>query len=205
MLLHTHLLLLSALRRAIVHVGPHKVGSTSLQTALEKGRGALASDNFALCPSRFAGGHKTGAKSCANVANCLSGSSKYGINCTLVLTDFGKFLDGAWRAGRSIILSAEKFDDPKMDIPSLAAALRGFETEVVVLHRPYFDWLRSMYSQNHLPMSLEEFAADRILDAAGGRDHRRLRAFRAPRQVRDGPRAAGSRVGKGVHWWKGRR
>ena len=57
--------------------------------------------------------------------------------------------------------------DPKMDIPSLAAALRGFETEVVVLHRPYFDWLRSMYSQNHLPMSLEEFAADRILDAAG--------------------------------------
>ena len=47
--------------RAIVHVGPHKVGSTSLQTVLEKGRGALASDNFALCPSRFAGGHWTGA------------------------------------------------------------------------------------------------------------------------------------------------
>jgi len=169
MLLHTQLLLLSALR-AIVHVGPHKVGSTSLQTALEKGRGTLASDNFASCPSRFAGGYWTGAKSCANVANCLSGSSPYGINCTLVLTDFGKFLDGARRAGRSIILSAEKFDAPKMDIPSLAAALHGFETEVVVLHRPFFDWLRSMYSTIHPPMSLEEFAADRILDAASGRD-----------------------------------
>ena len=169
MLLHTHLLLLSALR-AIVHVGPHKVGSSSLQTALEEGRGTLASDNFALCPSRFAGGYFTGAKSCANVANCLSGSSPYGINCTLVLTDFGKFLDGARRAGRSIILSTEKFDDPKMDIPSLAAALHGFETEVVVLHRPFFDWLRSKYFQNHPPMSLEEFAADRVLDAASGRD-----------------------------------
>jgi len=87
-----------------------------------------------------------------------------------VLTDFGKFLDGARRAGRSIILSAEKFDDPKMDIPSLAATLHGFETEVVVLHRPFFNWLRSMYSQIHPPMSLEEFAADRILDAASGRD-----------------------------------
>lgn len=169
MLLHTQLLLLSALR-AIVHVGPHKVGSTSLQTALEKGRGTLASDNFALYPSRFEGGYWTGAKSCANVANCLSGSSPHDINCTLVLTDFGKFLDGARRAGRSIILSAEKFDDPNMDIPSLAAALHGFETEVVVLHRPFFDWLRSMYSEIHPPMSLEEFAADRILDAASGRD-----------------------------------
>ena len=169
MLLHTQLLLLSALR-AIVHVGPHKVGSTSLQTALEKGRGTLASDNFALYPSRFEGGYWKGAKSCANVANCLSGSSPHDINCTLVLTDFGKFLDGARRAGRSIILSAEKFDDPKMDIPSLAAALHGFETEVVVLHRPFFDWLRSLYSEMHPRMSLEEFAADRILDAASGRD-----------------------------------
>ena len=174
MLLHTHLLLLSAVRRAIVHVGPHKVGSTSLQTVLEKGRGALASDNFALCPSRFAGGHWTGAKSSANVAFCLSGRSPQGINCTLVLTDFGKFLDGARQAGRGIVVSSEEFDHPAMDISSLAAALHGFETEVVVLHRPYFDWLRSMYSQNHLPMSLEEFAADRILDAAGGRDRSRL-------------------------------
>ena len=52
------------------------------------------------------------------------------------MTDFGKFLHGARRAGRSIILSAEMFDNPRMDIPSLADALRGFETEVVVLHRP---------------------------------------------------------------------
>ena len=170
MLLHTQLLLLSALR-AIVHVGPHKVGSTSLQTALEEGRGTLASDNFALS-SRFAGGSWTGAKSCANVANCLSGDSPHGINCTLVLTDFGKFLDGARRAGRSIILSAEKFDSPKMDIPSLAAALHGFETEVVVLHRPFFDWLQSLYSEVHPPMSLEEFAADRIPDVPSVRDTR---------------------------------
>merc|ERR1711920_302264 len=94
---------------------------------------------------------------------------------TLVLTHFGEFLDGAWRAGRSIILSAERFGDPEMNIPFLAAALRGFETEIVVLHRPFFDWLRSLYNQlysfggelyskSHPPISLEEFAADHILD-----------------------------------------
>jgi len=47
----------------------------------------------------------------------------------------------------------------------------GFETEVVVLHRPFFDLLRSFYSQIHPPIkSLEEFAADRVLDGAPGRD-----------------------------------
>ena len=136
-----------------------------------KGRGTLASENFDLCPPRFAGGIFGVAKSCANVANCLSGSSRGGrINCTLVMRDFGNFLDGARRAGRSIVLSAENFDNPRMDIPSLAAYLHGFETEVVVLHRPFFDWLRSYYSQIHPPISLEEFAADRILDGARGRD-----------------------------------
>ena len=86
------------------------------------------------------------------------------------MTDFGKFLDGARRAGRSIILSAENFDDPRMDIPFLAAALHGFETEVVVLHRPFFDWLRSYYTQICPPVSLEDFAADRILKGASGHD-----------------------------------
>lgn len=183
-MLHTQLLLLSAFAlRAIVHVGPHKVGSTSLQEALVKGRETLASENFALCPPNFAGGTFRGAKSCANVANCLSGSSGRSyqlhssnerhrrglINCTLVMRDFGNFLDEARRAGRSIVLSAENFDNPSMDIPSLASYLHGFETEVVVLHRPFFDWLRSFYSELHPPISLEEFAIDRILDG-GGRD-----------------------------------
>jgi len=57
-----------------------------------------------------------------------------------------------------------------MDISSLAAALHGFETEVVVLHRPFFDWLRSMYSEKQPRMSLEEYAADCILDAGSVRD-----------------------------------
>ena len=88
------------------------------------------------------------------------------------MRDFGNFLDGARRAGRSIVLSAENFDNPRMDIPSLAAYLHGFETEVVVLHRPFFDWLRSYYSQIHPPISLEEFAADRIPDVPSVRDTR---------------------------------
>ena len=64
-----------------------------------------------------------------------------------------------------------------MDILSVAAYLHGFETEVVVLHRPFFDWLRSFYSELHPPTSLEEFATDRILDGARERDQSSVAAY----------------------------
>merc|ERR1712166_1164058 len=57
-----------------------------------------------------------------------------------------------------------------MNISALAAALHGFETAVVVMHRPFFDWLRSMYTQLRPPMSLESFAAVNIPGAAAGSD-----------------------------------
>ena len=93
-----------------------------------------------------------------------------GINCTLVLAHFRDLLDGARRTGRGIVLSAENFDNPQMNISALAAALHGFETAVVVMHRPFFDRLRSVYTQHRPPMSLESFAAVNIPGAAAGSD-----------------------------------
>ena len=155
--------------RAIVHVGPHKVGSTSLQAALQQHRDEFARDNFDLLPDRFESGFFDGPKSGANVANCLSGKPRGATNCTRVLDQLGRFLDHARRAKRGVILSSEEFDRPDMDMPALATALRGFETTIVVMHRPYFEWLQSYYSELHPSMSLEEFAsADRIVGAAAG-------------------------------------
>ena len=155
--------------RAIVHVGPHKVGSTSLQAALQQHRQGFARDNFDLLPDRFESGFFDGPKSGANVANCLSGKPRGATNCTRVLGQLGHFLDHARRANRGVILSSEEFDRPDMDMPALATALRGFETTIVVMHRPYFEWLQSYYSELHPSMSLEEFAsADRIVGAAAG-------------------------------------
>ena len=155
--------------RAIVHVGPHKVGSTSLQAALQQHRDEFARDNFDLLPDRFKSGFFDGPKSGANVANCLSGKPRGATNCTRVLDQLGRFLDHARRAKRGVILSSEEFDRPDVDMPALATALRGFDTTIVVMHRPYFEWLQSYYSELHPSLSLEEFAsADRIVGAAAG-------------------------------------
>ena len=155
--------------RAIVHVGPHKVGSTSLQAALQQHRDEFARDNFDLLPDRLKSGFFDGPKSGANVANCLSGKPRGATNCTRVLDQLGRFLDHARRAKRGVILSSEEFDRPDVDMPALATALRGFDTTIVVMHRPYFEWLQSYYSELHPSLSLEEFAsADRIVGAAAG-------------------------------------
>jgi len=124
-MLLTALVSLASGLTAIVHVGPQKTGSTSLQTALKDHRKSLARDNFDLVPKRFAGGHVhwTGPKSGANgsavrtggwsarqVATCLDRLSrnqasyeqrmKNIINCTRALDQFENFLDHARLANR---------------------------------------------------------------------------------------------------------
>lgn len=167
--------------RAVLHVGPHKIGSTSLQITLEKLRGVLlAQDNFSMVPPSFEGGYGKGPKSGADVANCLSGTPNKR-NCTQVLGQFENLLDDARSANQGIILSAEKFDSPDMDIPYLASALRGFETSITVMHRPLFDWLRSRYTARapRMPMPLEEFVtSDRILAAATKSDPSSLAVYK---------------------------
>lgn len=175
---------------AIVHVGPPKTGSTSLQKTLKDHRKSLARDNFDSFPGSAV---RTEGWSARQVAKCLDRLSKdqasyeqrikNNINCTRALDQFENFLDHARLANRNIILSTELFGDFLIDIPALATALRDFETAIVVMHRPYFDWLRSMYTQRRPPMSLEDFAsADRILAAGAGRDNSPVAVYKRYKQ-----------------------
>ena len=158
--------------RAVLHVGPHKVGSTSLQNTLYGGRGALSHDNVTVFPHMFPGGKWTGAKACASVAACFASEeriTKLRLNCSKVLFHFETFLHKAKTEGRGVVLSSEAFDRDEVDIQRLATTLRGFDTEVFVMHRPFFDWVTSMYSEVHPQMSLEKYTADGLVDAVRGK------------------------------------
>ena len=166
-----------------MHVGPHKTGSTSLQSTLVKERATLlAQDNFAVLPDRIPGGKLMSVKAGANVAFCLWGQATKCCNCTKVLHYFEEFLEDARRARRGIILSSEEFDKPRV-AEKLAATLRGFESTIAIVHRPYFDWVRSVYtnvrSKLRPPMTLSEFvSADRIRDAAASLDINSVSVYR---------------------------
>ena len=166
-----------------MHVGPHKTGSTSLQTTLVQERATLlAQDNFAILPDSIPGGRWGSAKAGANVAFCLRGTNDTRFNCAKVLHYFKEFLEGARRARRGIVLSSEEFDRPRV-AEKLAATLRGFESTIAIVHRPYFDWVRSLYTQVRSglrpPMTLSEFvSADRIRDAAASLDINSVSVYR---------------------------
>ena len=180
---------IASMPRAIVHVGHHKTGSTSLQTTLVKERATLlAQDNIAVLPNSIPGGYWRGSKAGANVALCLGGQTNLWsqnttcFNCTEVLHYFEEFLKDARRARRGIILSAEAFDMPRV-AEKLAATLRGFESTIAIVHRPYFDWVRSIYTQVRKglrpPMTLSEYvSADRIRDAAASLDVNSVSVYR---------------------------
>jgi len=123
------------------------------------------------------------AKAGANVAHCLRDPADTCCNCTKVLHYFEEFLEDARRARRGIILSSEAFDRPRV-AEKLAATLRGFESTIAIVHRPYFDWVRSCYTEERSrglrqPMTLSEYvSADRIRDAAASLDVNSVSVYR---------------------------
>eukprot|EP00928_Gymnodinium_smaydae_P094174 TRINITY_DN7870_c0_g1_i1.p1 TRINITY_DN7870_c0_g1~~TRINITY_DN7870_c0_g1_i1.p1 ORF type:complete len:359 (+),score=21.26 TRINITY_DN7870_c0_g1_i1:87-1163(+) len=169
--------------KAIVHVGPHKTGSTSLQNTLFRHRRTLASDGFAVYPDSYSGGPKSRfplllreVGYCTVFRPVLSA-----LSCDYALSHFRSFLEGAQRANRDVVLSSEYFGMSDLNVSVLADALRGFDTTIVVIHRPYFEWISSVHSQRTTAVgdrlrpasvsdTLESFAMRRVLRSASGLD-----------------------------------
>ena len=180
--------------RALLHVGVHKTGSTSLQIALEQNRRRLETDGCALLPKDFPGtappawGLKSGAavafhlqSRCRRLTRSAScnGNAHPTLNESLAelhggLGAPGRFANPEiWRfftgfllrshANQSdVAISSEEFDQPTVDVPLLAAALRPFETTVVVVHRPFVDWLVSYHAEYHLHYTREAALSGRV-------------------------------------------
>ena len=143
---------------AILHVGPHKMGSTSLQAGIAKFKNELAKDGFDVPGVK--NGRQRLAGSAAQV-RCSSKSADFD-EATLLfpspLTCKDRDVKGGWRMlrkaidhahsrGRSVLLSAEDFDLPEADLEQLADALHDFNLTTVVMLRPFFEWISSVHGQ----------------------------------------------------------
>jgi hypothetical protein len=134
----------------IIHVGPHKTGSTTLQAALVANPriGALLRrDNYAV-PRKFPGAHP-GPKNHANLVLALR-SSNMTAHPTWVW--FEAYVRRAFAAGKHLLLSSENLST--LDVPgrleALVKMLRtdvGFRVRVVVVYRRLFDKLPSLHSE----------------------------------------------------------
>ena len=131
---------------AVLHVGPHKCASSYLQYNIYKQfRDEVEIDGFALpSPSDIPGGF-LGSKQFANKAFMLHtgheddiASAKW-INVT-------EFFDRAHRAQKPLVISSEELDRSYVRFPLLKTILAPWRTHVVVIYRPFYDWVSSEHN-----------------------------------------------------------
>ena len=151
--------------KAVVHVGPHKMGSTSLQELVFLQSSILNEDSYQV-PLHIGPTEEYVPKAGANIAECYRGSPPSDLDhnqsvvgerigkppCTVETKEaFDRFASETAARGSNLMLSSELFDTA-YDTGGLASTLNAFDTTIAVSYRPLFDWMQSG-AQLHLPFS----------------------------------------------------
>lgn len=164
-------------QKIILHVGPHKTGSTSLQCTLEKIRDQLEKDNIAYI----------GRPECANAGisidkekraefklfenalvtgyQCHKELNEEDINVTKSCwTEFVNRLKFYKKSGKNIVFSDEAMSHrivgidgyrPSIEYPwkTLQSTLEGMGwfVDILIVHRPLYDYIPSVYEEQFKP------------------------------------------------------
>eukprot|EP00551_Chaetoceros_affinis_P006974 CAMPEP_0203683710 /NCGR_PEP_ID=MMETSP0090-20130426/47665_1 /ASSEMBLY_ACC=CAM_ASM_001088 /TAXON_ID=426623 /ORGANISM="Chaetoceros affinis, Strain CCMP159" /LENGTH=476 /DNA_ID=CAMNT_0050552865 /DNA_START=1348 /DNA_END=2778 /DNA_ORIENTATION=+ len=143
----------------VIHVGPHKTGSTSLQDFILEApasKSALAKDHYWV--PHFPEGigqavHEPG-KNHAIFANCVRSSGSRNFCPTGRVRDqnliyFRTFVKDAASTGSNIVLSSEEFDAMDVDVHELTSFFtqHHYKVHIVLYYRRFYDWVISWYNQ----------------------------------------------------------
>ena len=140
----------------MIHAGPHKTGTTSLQREILRLASELKHDRFAVpeneFPGRFQGEEKVVANLAISIQDDKSCVDEFGkVACT---TEFNQayqpgiqFVESAWRRNYSVFLSSEEFDKPLNSSKFKSLLPPSGRVEIILVYRTIGEWLRSLYSQ----------------------------------------------------------
>jgi len=144
--------------RAILHIGPHKVASTYIQTKLCEERDLLESMGFTVPITKRC---KCRAKHFAGVAAQLRGDMNKAEQFGCSLDPVADLKYALKLTNDSVILSSEGFDLlDDVAVAQLADILSDYDTTVVILYRRKLEHIMSYYTQLNkrlIPRSFKEF------------------------------------------------
>ena len=130
--------------KCFLHVGPHKTGTTTLQTALYTHAYLLEQDGWHQPSRNQFSQENQGPKQFASVAFSIQKDEP---NESAVWQSFEGWISARVRRNESIVLSSEELDRRSVQRSLLASVLAPFETTVVVGYRIFFDWILSLYRE----------------------------------------------------------
>ena len=128
--------------RVVLHVGPHKTGSTAIQKTLQRKvyQDSLASDGYLQLNWR----NETLVDNALHwvLARCFNGACP-----PVIRRQLGRARDGR----RDVLLSSEQFDRyaTAADHAKIQRFFRGFgaiDVDVLVVYRRFYEWILSYYS-----------------------------------------------------------
>ena len=122
--------------RVVIHIGPHKTGSTAIQSSLNSDvyRESLVSDNYILLPVQHGFTMKKVLK------NCFDGYCPDNVIQQIRKAKKNKL-------SKNIVISSEQFDYYR-PIEKIQSFLDDFRSiQIVVVYRRFYEWLPSQYSQ----------------------------------------------------------
>lgn len=122
--------------KVIFHIGPHKTGSTAVQSSLgsKKYKDSLMRDNYI----QLFDGDSFDSKKV--MERCLHGSCPKNIS---------RVVEEAKNSNANLLLSIEQFDYYR-PIKQMKKFFRGFGSiQIVLVYRRFYDWLLSWYAMCH--------------------------------------------------------
>lgn len=132
--------------KCLLHVGPHKTGTTTLQSALQAHANLLQQDGWHQPQRQQFSATYPGAKHFANVGLFLQGDNPN--SKAPVWQHFLSWIRARVRANESIVLSSETLGKASVNRSLLASVLAPFKTTVVVGYRIFFDWILSVIRES---------------------------------------------------------
>lgn len=140
---------------AIIHVGPHKTGTTTMQRVLSLratqtylDRDGIRVPNMTDLPGSYTENAPMNFAHCCIAAWKKDGGEMNWGQCFKVWTAFKPFVNEAYEKRNSIIVVGEDMDRRNIDIERMKWQLQPYKKiQVVVLYRRLHDWLPSWYNQ----------------------------------------------------------
>jgi len=143
---------------AVIHIGPHKTGSTTIQAVSLEYYTQLVKDNyevpFAHNKQKY---ERHGRKRHSFVANHGSFAACFFPENHSYTSEKGheKCIPKTLTAGleianltKSILISAERFDTPGIDVQALSDYLQPWQSvTIVIYYRRFYDWIISYNNQ----------------------------------------------------------